>query len=266
MFSSNVKRRRVSSSRRNHLSLARSRSRRFSLESLEPRMMLTGTWTPLANVIPASNQGGMQLLTDGSVMEVGTGAQAWVKLTPDATGSYMSGTWSTLASMSTLRDFDATRVLPDGRVLVLGGQYTTPLIPIPTPTPVRSITRSPTNGATLLLSRNRPSAPVPQRYYRMAGCWPAPQVVRKPTSTIQPRTPGPPDQLNSIMTAAPEEHGPNSQMAASYRMMHWARVRGPSDLIPRRILGSILGRYQIRYWPIPNGTVRPFYFPTAACS
>ena len=126
MFPSNVKRRQISSSRRNQLSLARSRSRRFSLESLEPRMMLTGTWTPLVNVIPASNQGGMQLLTDGSVMEVGTGAQAWVKLTPDATGSYVSGTWSTLASMSTLRDFDATRVLQDGRVLVLGGQYTSP--------------------------------------------------------------------------------------------------------------------------------------------
>ena len=57
-----------------------------------------GTWTPLANTAP----GGvslMLLLTDGTVMVQNGGGNAWYKLTPDSSGSYINGTWTTLASM-----------------------------------------------------------------------------------------------------------------------------------------------------------------------
>ena len=96
--------------------------RRLSLESLEPRQMLTGTWTAVNNLLPYGG-GTMELLSDGSVMVVkGTGGQV-SRLTPDSSGSYVNGSWSSLASMSTNRFYDATNVLPDGRVLVLGGEY-----------------------------------------------------------------------------------------------------------------------------------------------
>jgi uncharacterized repeat protein (TIGR01451 family) len=104
--------------------------RRFHVETLEPRLALTGTWTALANLVPsttANGAGTMELLSDGAVMVLGQSSQGqgnagWHKLTPDSTGSYVNGTWTALPDMSVSRLYDATNVLPDGRVLVLGGQ------------------------------------------------------------------------------------------------------------------------------------------------
>jgi hypothetical protein len=81
----------------------------------------TGTWTPLKN--PAPVAGVPMLLTDGSVMVQYNGGNAWYRLTPDSTGSYINGTWSQLASMHDTRQYFASVVLKDGRVLVGGGEY-----------------------------------------------------------------------------------------------------------------------------------------------
>jgi Kelch motif len=100
--------------------------RRPTLELLEDRLALSGTFSTLSNAAP-ENIGTMLLLSDGSVMALGGGGQfpsdQWYKLAPDASGSYVNGTWSTLASMHTPRAFFASNVLPDGRVFVLGGEY-----------------------------------------------------------------------------------------------------------------------------------------------
>jgi hypothetical protein len=86
------------------------------------------SWTLLNNAPPGNSAGGlMLLLTDGSVMmQQNFSSQSWVKLTPDATGSYVNGTWSTLAPMNEDRLYFASQVLPDGRVWVMGGEYTGP--------------------------------------------------------------------------------------------------------------------------------------------
>ena len=93
------------------------------IESLEPRTLLTGTWSGLAHVAP-STIGTMELLSDGTVIaQDASNSKSWYKLTPDASGSYVNGTWSSIASMNVARLYYATNVLPDGRVLVLGGEY-----------------------------------------------------------------------------------------------------------------------------------------------
>jgi hypothetical protein len=81
------------------------------------------TWTPVSNFAP-DFAGTMMLLTDGSVMVQGySPGSNWMRLTPDATGSYINGTWSTLAPMSTPRLYFASKVLTSGKVWVLGGEY-----------------------------------------------------------------------------------------------------------------------------------------------
>jgi hypothetical protein len=107
--------------------------RRASLhvEPLEERAVPTGTWTTLANPFPAAAFGAQMLLllSDGTVMVQGgadTSSTAWYKLTPDATGGYITGTWSPLASMHVGRLAYASNVLPDGRVFVMGGEYSGP--------------------------------------------------------------------------------------------------------------------------------------------
>ena len=57
-------------------------------EMLESRMLLSGTWTPLANAAP-DHVGTMLLLPNGSVMAelVGSGS-GWALLTPDSSGGY----------------------------------------------------------------------------------------------------------------------------------------------------------------------------------
>ena len=106
----------------------RARSRQFSLESLESRMMLTGTWTPLAHTAPASIfNSAMILLSDGTAMiQASGGSNTWYRLSPDSSGSYVNGNWSTLTSMSLARSAFPSNMLPDGRVFVFGGEYSGP--------------------------------------------------------------------------------------------------------------------------------------------
>jgi hypothetical protein len=88
------------------------------------------TWTTLTNQ-PGAPVGTPLLLTDGTVIaqqmtndgNLGTGQ--WLRLTPDATGSYVNGTWSQIASMPAgyAPTFYASAVLPDGRVVIEGGEY-----------------------------------------------------------------------------------------------------------------------------------------------
>ena len=86
-------------------------------------------WTPLTNPAPAGSVGTMMLLTDGTVFALNNvDSRHWMKLTPDAQGSYVNGTWTTLAPMSFPRLYFASNVLQDGRVWVLGGEYTGPYL------------------------------------------------------------------------------------------------------------------------------------------
>jgi len=100
-----------------------------SVERLEPRKLLTGNWTALANPVPSTTgTGTMLLLSDGTVMVNGGGvSKQWFQLTPDSASNYVNGTWSSLASMATARRFYGSAVLPDGRVVVIGGEDSGPL-------------------------------------------------------------------------------------------------------------------------------------------
>ena len=88
----------------------------------------TGTWRTITNFAPHYNEGGMLLLTDGSVLvktSAGSGyGTTWDKLTP-VNGNYQNGTWSTIATMNKDRLYFSGQVLPDGRVYVCGGEYGT---------------------------------------------------------------------------------------------------------------------------------------------
>ena len=65
------------------------------------------------------------LLTDGTVIAHVACTGIWWKLTPDNTGSYLTGTWSQIASLPPgyAPLWFASAVLPDGRVIVEGGEY-----------------------------------------------------------------------------------------------------------------------------------------------
>jgi len=89
----------------------------------------SASWTPLTNSPPSHSVGSMMLLTDGTVFaQNGDDLQHWLKLAPDAHGSYLNGTWTTLAPMSIPRLYFTSDVLQDGRVWVLGGEYTGPYL------------------------------------------------------------------------------------------------------------------------------------------
>lgn len=89
-----------------------------------PKNATQGTWTRLTNQAP-DYTGTMLLLTDGSVMVQGYDpGDNWMRLAPDANGSYVNGTWTNLAPMSTPRLYFASHILPSGKVWVLGGEYT----------------------------------------------------------------------------------------------------------------------------------------------
>ncbi len=86
-----------------------------------------GSWTPLVNQPAVNSIQLMVLLTDGSVMvHTFDDIQTWVKLTPDAKGSYVNGTWVTLGKMITPRLYFASQVLQNGNLWVMGGEYTGP--------------------------------------------------------------------------------------------------------------------------------------------
>jgi hypothetical protein len=90
---------------------------------------MAGNWIPLANQ-PGGNVNLMLLLSDGTVMAAnfpgGTNiGNAWYRLTPDASGSYVQGNWTANAPMASTRRFFSSVVLRDGRVLVAGAEYGT---------------------------------------------------------------------------------------------------------------------------------------------
>ena len=92
----------------------------------------TSPWTPLKNPPPTGTPGTMLLESDGTVLvhdepdnNTTGGTNAWYKLTPDSSGSYIDGTWSQIASMPAAYTplYFASAVLPDGRMIVEGGEY-----------------------------------------------------------------------------------------------------------------------------------------------
>jgi hypothetical protein len=68
----------------------------------------------------------MVQLTDGTIMAQSFNGLTWMKLTPDANGSYLNGTWTTLAPGITPRIYFASQVLPNGKFWMAGGEYTGP--------------------------------------------------------------------------------------------------------------------------------------------
>ena len=83
-------------------------------------------WKPLANPAPASIQLMVQM-TDGTILAQSyDDNQSWMKLTPDASGSYVNGTWTTVARELVPRLYFASQVLPDGRFWLVGGEYSGP--------------------------------------------------------------------------------------------------------------------------------------------
>jgi hypothetical protein len=83
------------------------------------------TWTKLTNLAPSTIQLMVQM-TDGTILVQSFNGQTWMKLTPDATGSYIDGTWTTLAPGLLARLYFASQVLPNGKFWLLGGEYTGP--------------------------------------------------------------------------------------------------------------------------------------------
>jgi hypothetical protein len=85
------------------------------------------SWTPVSSLSPGFPNS-MQLLTDGTVMVQSCSTAAtcnqWMRLSPNAAGSYTNGIWSTsIAPMSLQREYYASHVLPSGKVWILGGEY-----------------------------------------------------------------------------------------------------------------------------------------------
>lgn len=98
-----------------------------TIETLEIRRLLSGSWTHLGTGAPGP-LGTMMLLSDGSIIAQTSGNNAgtqWGRLTPDFSGGYINGSWSTINSMQYSRLFDASQVLQNGNVLVAGGEYGT---------------------------------------------------------------------------------------------------------------------------------------------
>jgi hypothetical protein len=115
-----------------------SRARRFALKTATSTALLlmaaglampasAARWTPLVNTPSVNSIQLMVLMTDGSVMvHTFDDIQTWVKLTPDAKGSYVNGTWVTLGKMITPRLYFTSNVLQNGNLWVMGGEYTGP--------------------------------------------------------------------------------------------------------------------------------------------
>jgi hypothetical protein len=95
---------------------------------LMPCALFAQTMTPLTNQ-PPDGVALTFLLTDGTVL-----AQDWInpafwwRLTPDINGSYVNGTWTQVASLPlTYAPYaSSSAVLADGRLILVGGEYTTP--------------------------------------------------------------------------------------------------------------------------------------------
>src|SRR5689334_6563682 len=82
------------------------------------------SWTPLKNKTPLSLTWPTLMLTDGTVIVLSSSDyQTWMRLTPDAQGSYVNGTWSLTSKMIGSRLDFASQVLPSGKLWVMGGEY-----------------------------------------------------------------------------------------------------------------------------------------------
>jgi hypothetical protein len=111
--------------------ISRQRSRLYCsvlialLIGVSARFGAAQSWQPLANPAPSSIQIMVQM-TDGTILVQSYDGQNWMKLTPDAQGSYVNGTWTTLAPSLLPAIYFASQVLPDGRFWYVGGEYTGP--------------------------------------------------------------------------------------------------------------------------------------------
>jgi hypothetical protein len=83
-----------------------------------------GTWVA-APVNPSTGGAAtfLWLLPDGSILSNGSALNTWVKLVPNAQGSYANGTWQTLASSPYGMGAAQEHILPDGRFYQAGGEY-----------------------------------------------------------------------------------------------------------------------------------------------
>ena len=90
-----------------------------------------GTWTKVTTPAPDANNGGMIVMSNGSLFlhSSSGGTQGdgtiWDILTPDSTGSYINGTWSQSAPMNQERFSFSSEMLMSGNIYVAGGEYGT---------------------------------------------------------------------------------------------------------------------------------------------
>ena len=92
---------------------------------IAPASGVAATWAKV--LAPAPGAAGVMLqLTDGTIMVQRDSSQNWMRLTPDASGNYVTGSWTAIAPMSIGRLFFASQVLQNGKVWVLGGEYSGP--------------------------------------------------------------------------------------------------------------------------------------------
>src|SRR4051812_39087531 len=92
---------------------------------LAPCRSAGGTWSAVSSTAPNSVEL-MMLLPDGTVMAAdaynGGYGNAWYRLTPNSSGSYVNGTWSSRASAAYTRLWCSSQVLRNGKVFVAGGE------------------------------------------------------------------------------------------------------------------------------------------------
>ena len=92
-------------------------------DHVAPQTPATQTFTAMTS--PPLSAGLAQVLSDGRVIAQDADTNEWWTLTPDNTGSYLTGTWAQIASgpsgYSPL--YYASAVLPDGRFFTAGGEY-----------------------------------------------------------------------------------------------------------------------------------------------
>jgi hypothetical protein len=98
--------------------------------SLVSQSFAVGSWTKLTNSLPYNYGAQMNLLSDGTVIiHLANGGDSygnsWVKLTPNARGSYVNGTFTNLPAMHYTRLDFSSQILKDGRLYVAGGEYGT---------------------------------------------------------------------------------------------------------------------------------------------
>ena len=88
---------------------------RLRIEHLEPRQLLSITFTQLTNVPPNGDSiTALYLLSDGRVLASGGGdspSSNWYTLTPDSQGNYADGTWAKVASSNDDRLFYGSAML-----------------------------------------------------------------------------------------------------------------------------------------------------------